>query len=338
MTTDAVDDLSLQDKALRPLTLDTFAGQPVIVEQLEIFLKAAKGRGETLDHVLLFGPPGLGKTTLANIIANEMDGPFTSTSGPLLQNPTELAPLLASLEPGAILFIDEIHRIPIQVEEILYAAMEDFMLDVMVGDVEKRTIRVELSPFTLVGATTRAGNLSAPLRDRFGITQKLEFYNLTDLTTVVYNAAEKLEMTLSRPSAELIAKRSRGTPRIALRLLRRVRDVLETKNYAGDSVEHISEALRLLRIDESGLSTQDLNYLRTITSNFSGGPVGLNTLAAALSEDSGTLEDTIEPYLLQEGYIQRTPRGRQVTPLAIQALGLPSSATTGQAQLTFAMN
>lgn len=323
MTTDAAEDVSLQDKALRPLTLNTFAGQPVIVEQLEIFIEAAKKRGETLDHVLLSGPPGLGKTTLANIIANEMEGPFTSTSGPLLQDATALAPLLVSLEPGAVLFIDEIHRIPIQVEEILYSAMEDGMLDVMVGEVEKKTLRIQLSPFTLIGATTRSGNLSAPLRDRFGMTFRFEYYQLGDLTTVVSNAAEKLRMDVSRVSAELIAQRSRGTPRIALRLLRRVRDVLETKNYSGQDVEHITRALELLRINDKGLSTQDLNYLRALVDAFSGGPVGLNTLSAALSEDSGTLEDTVEPYLLQEGYIQRTPRGRQATLLASSVLGLP---------------
>lgn len=325
MTTDVVEDVSLQDKALRPLTLNSFAGQPVIVEQLEIFIEAAKKRGETLDHVLLSGPPGLGKTTLANIIANEMEGPFTSTSGPLLQDATALAPLLVSLEPGAVLFIDEIHRIPIQVEEILYSAMEDGMLDVMVGELEKKTLRIQLSPFTLIGATTRSGNLSAPLRDRFGMTFRFEYYQLADLTTVVFNAAEKLGMEVNHASAQLIAQRSRGTPRIALRLLRRVRDVLETKNYSGLDVEHITRALELLRINDKGLSTQDLNYLRTLVDAFSGGPVGLNTLSAALSEDSGTLEDTIEPYLLQEGYIQRTPRGRQATPLASSVLGLPGA-------------
>ncbi|WP_274643859.1 Holliday junction branch migration DNA helicase RuvB [Pseudomonas serbica] len=328
MTTDVVEDVYLQDKALRPLTLNRFAGQPVIVEQLEIFIEAAKKRGETLDHVLLSGPPGLGKTTLANIIANEMEGPFTSTSGPLLQDATALAPLLVSLEPGAVLFIDEIHRIPIQVEEILYSAMEDGMLDVMVGEVEKKTLRIQLSPFTLIGATTRSGNLSAPLRDRFGMTFRFEYYQLADLTTVVSNAAEKLGMDVSRASAELIARRSRGTPRIALRLLRRVRDVLETKNYSGQDIEHITLALELLRINDKGLSTQDLNYLRALVDAFSGGPVGLNTLSAALSEDSGTLEDTVEPYLLQEGYIQRTPRGRMATPLAASLLGLPGTVVT----------
>jgi Holliday junction DNA helicase RuvB len=211
------------------------------------------------------------------------------------------------------------------VEEILYSAMEDGMLDVMVGEVEKKTLRIQLSPFTLIGATTRSGNLSAPLRDRFGMTFRFEYYQLGDLTAVVSNAAQKLGMDVSLASAELIAQRSRGTPRIALRLLRRVRDVLETKNYSGQDVEHITRALELLRINDKGLSTQDLNYLRALVDAFSGGPVGLNTLSAALSEDSGTLEDTVEPYLLQEGYIQRTPRGRQATLLASSVLGLPSA-------------
>lgn len=316
MTHDAVDDEVISDKALRPHTLASFAGQPEIVEQLEIFLLAAQQRGENLEHVLFFGPPGLGKTTLANIIANEMQGPFIGTSGPMLQNATELAPILVALEPGSVLFIDEIHRMPIQVEEILYSAMEDGFLDILIGEPEKKTLRIQLNPFTLVGATTKAGNLSAPLVDRFGMTFRLQYYRLDDLTKVVLTAAQKLDIDLSQATGEMIAGRSRGTPRIALKLLRRVRDVLQTKGWSGHDGDSISKAFTLLGVNDKGLSSQDLSYLRTLVESFSGGPVGLNTMSAALSEDAGTIEDTIEPYLIQEGYIQRTARGRVTTPLA----------------------
>lgn len=316
MSHDPVDDEVQSDKALRPLTLGSFSGQPEIVEQLDIFMLAAKQRGENLEHVLLFGPPGLGKTTLANIIANEMGGPFTGTSGPMLQSATELAPILVGLDPGAVLFIDEIHRIPIQVEEILYSAMEDGFLDILIGEPEKKTLRIELNPFTLVGATTKAGNLSAPLMDRFGFALRLQYYKLEDLTKVVLNAAQKLDVGLNQATGEMIASRSRGTPRIALKLLRRVRDVIQTKGWSGTDREAIIQAFKLLGVNDKGLSVQDLTYLRTLVESFSGGPVGLNTMSAALSEDTGTIEDTIEPYLIQEGYIQRTARGRVATPLA----------------------
>jgi holliday junction DNA helicase RuvB len=301
---------SAQDKALRPERLASFSGQPEIVDQLTIYIQAARQRNESLEHVLLYGPPGLGKTTLAAIIANEMGGTLYSTSGPLLQKPADIAPLLVSLSPGSTLFIDEIHRVTIQVEEMLYSAMEDGFLDIMLGDAEKKSIRVALEPFTLVGATTRAGQLSAPLRDRFGMTFRLQYYRLEDLTQVVLRAAEALDTRLSPTNAQIIANRSRGTPRIALKMLRRVRDVLQAKHLSGELENDVKTALSMLGVNEQGLNEQDIAYLRALHESFNGGPVGINTLASALSEDAGTLEDTVEPYLLQEGYIQRTARGR----------------------------
>lgn len=301
------------DRALRPLRLQDFGGQPHISQQLEIFLKAAKDRGEVLEHLLLFGPPGLGKTTLANIIANEMGGAFQTTSGPLLQKPGDLIPILVSLDANSVLFIDEIHRMSIQAEEILYSAMEDGYVDILLEEGETKSIRVTLEPFTLIGATTRAGMLSAPLRDRFGITFRLEYYRPEALSLVISNAAEKLSLVLPSNCALTIAKRSRGTPRIALRLLRRVRDVIEGKEQDFSSLENIDGALTFLGVSPTGLDEQDLSYLKLLAKQFSGGPVGIKTMATAMGEDSGTIEDTIEPYLIQEGFLQRTSRGRVIT-------------------------
>lgn len=311
------------DRAIRPLKLAEYIGQPSVREQMELFIQAARGRSEALDHTLIFGPPGLGKTTLANIIAQEMNVSIKSTSGPVLERPGDLAALLTNLEPGDVLFIDEIHRLSPIVEEVLYPAMEDFQLDIMIGEgPAARSIKLDLPPFTLVGATTRAGMLTNPLRDRFGIVQRLEFYNTEDLATIVMRSAGILGLPIEPHGAFEIARRARGTPRIANRLLRRVRDFAEVRAQ-GDITREIADlALNLLDVDERGLDHQDRRLLLTMIEKFDGGPVGIDNLAAAISEERHTIEDVLEPYLIQQGYIMRTPRGRVVTRHAYLHFGL----------------
>jgi Holliday junction DNA helicase RuvB len=311
------------DRAIRPLKLAEYIGQPSVREQMELFIQAARGRSEALDHTLIFGPPGLGKTTLANIIAQEMNVSIKSTSGPVLERPGDLAALLTNLEPGDVLFIDEIHRLSPIVEEVLYPAMEDFQLDIMIGEgPAARSIKLDLPPFTLVGATTRAGMLTNPLRDRFGIVQRLEFYNTEDLTTIVMRSAAILGLSIDPHGAYEIARRARGTPRIVNRLLRRVRDFAEVRGQ-GDITRSIADqALNLLDVDERGFDHQDRRLLLTMIEKFDGGPVGVDNLAAAISEERHTIEDVLEPYLIQQGYIMRTPRGRIVTRHAYLHFGL----------------
>ena len=311
------------DRANRPLSLRDYHGQSRVAEQMAIFLQAAKGRGEALDHTLIFGPPGLGKTTLANIIANEMGSHIKSTSGPVIEKAGDLAALLTNLESHDVLFIDEIHRLSPAIEEILYPALEDFRLDILIGEgPTARSIKLELPPFTLVGATTRAGLLTSPLRDRFGIVARLEFYQLKDLASIVMRSAQLSQALIDEGGAIAIARRARGTPRIANRLLRRVRDFAEIKSNGVISMSIAQQALDMLDVDEHGLDTQDRKYLLTLIHKFSGGPAGVETLAASLSEEAGTLEEMVEPYLLQQGFIQRTPRGRVATPQAFLHLGL----------------
>ncbi|MGH8551137.1 MAG: Holliday junction branch migration DNA helicase RuvB [Methylococcales bacterium] len=321
------------DPAIRPKRLRDYIGQQPLREQMEIFIQASLNRGDSLDHVLIFGPPGLGKTTLAHIIAVEMNVSLRQTSGPVLEKAGDLAALLTNLEPGDVLFIDEIHRLSPMVEEILYPAMEDYQIDIMIGDgPAARSIRLDLPHFTLVGATTRAGLLTSPLRDRFGIVQRLEFYSVEELSEIVKRSARILNVEMDLEAAREVAARSRGTPRIANRLLRRVRDYAEVKAEGKVSAEIADQALNMLKVDRNGFDHMDRRLLRTMIENFDGGPVGVDSLAAAISEERGTIEDVLEPYLIQQGYIMRTPRGRVATRNAYLHFGMkpPAAGHTNQ--------
>ena len=319
------------DHALRPTTLAGYIGQETVKEQMGIFIEAARRRSEPLDHTLIFGPPGLGKTTLAHIIAHEMGVAIRSTSGPVLERAGDLAALLTNLEPGDVLFIDEIHRLSAVVEEILYPALEDFQLDIMIGEgPAARSIKLDLPRFTLVGATTRAGLLTSPLRDRFGIVERLEFYTEDELTQIVVGSGEKLSVDIDAAGAREIACRSRGTPRVANRLLRRVRDYAEVRGDGCVTADMADAGLNMLKVDREGFDGMDRTVLLTILEKFSGGPVGLDSLAAAISEERDTIEEVVEPYLIQQGFMMRTPRGRVVTTKTYEHFGLqpPAPAPT----------
>ncbi len=317
------------DRAIRPKQLDEYIGQEPIREQMSIFIQAARKRQEPLDHTLLFGPPGLGKTTLANIISAEMGVNLRTTSGPVMDKAGDLAAILTNLEPHDVLFIDEIHRLSPVVEEILYPAMEDYKIDIVIGEgPAARSIQLDLPPFTLVGATTRAGLLTSPLRDRFGIVQRLEFYNATELQRIVMRSARLMNVNCDEVAAMEIGRRSRGTPRIANRLLRRVRDIAEVKANGHITTEVAQQALDMLHVDGAGFDHLDRRLLTDIITKFAGGPVGLDTMAAAIGEERGTIEDVLEPYLIQQGYMMRTPKGRVATDMAYRHLGIEKPADT----------
>lgn len=327
VTGEQLEEESNVELSLRPTMLAEYIGQHKVKENLSIFIQAAKMREEALDHVLLYGPPGLGKTTLAAIIANEMGVQFRSTSGPAIERSGDLAAILSSLEPGDVLFIDEVHRLPRAVEEVLYPAMEDYFLDIVIGQgPSARSVRIDLPPFTLVGATTRSGLLSAPLRDRFGVLSRLEFYEPTDLAAIIDRTASIFEMPIQESAANEIAGRSRGTPRIANRLLKRIRDISQVRGETEISLETTKVALEMLQVDNVGLDHIDHKLLRGIIDGFKGGPVGLDTIAATIGEEPQTIEDVYEPFLLQIGYLQRTPRGRMVTDKAYAHFGIEKGA------------
>jgi Holliday junction DNA helicase RuvB len=330
LTASAAPQEDAQDRAIRPRRLVDYVGQPQVSQQMGVFIEAARRRGDALDHVLIFGPPGLGKTTLAHIIANEMGASLRHSSGPVLEKQGDLAALLTNLEPHDVLFVDEIHRLSPVVEEILYPAMEDYQLDIVIGEgPAARSIKLDLPPFTLVGATTRAGLLTSPLRDRFGIVQRLEFYSAADLASILKRSAGILGIEMDLEGARALARRSRGTPRIANRLLRRVRDFAEIRADGVVTPAVVEDAMQMLEVDEHGFDAQDRRLLLAIIDKFDGGPVGVDNLAAAIGEEKGTIEDVLEPYLIQQGFLIRTPRGRMATRNAWNKLGLKPPAPEG---------